>query len=100
YKVVVDVQLASDADGDLVISRIREDDVNGDQLRDNYVTIDGGGSTARGFPVRIDAEYTAGSTGSKTFVLTGDRLSGSGDVFLEASADNPAYLYVDYIRTP
>lgn len=98
YQVIADAQFASNQDDDLVIARIREDDVNGAQLRDHYVRIRGAGSTARGFSVYITAEYTATATGNKTFVLTADRLLGSGTCFMEASADNPAFMKVNYLR--
>jgi hypothetical protein len=45
----------------------------------------------------LEFEFDATGTSTKTFVITGQRLSGSGQCRLEASTSGPAYLYADYI---
>ncbi|MFW6091370.1 MAG: hypothetical protein ACODAF_05795 [Actinomycetota bacterium] len=99
YAVVGRARFGSTNGGDDIVARLREDDVNGDLLQ--HAQIEQPSSTSSlGFgPLVVYAEYTAGSTGDKTFALTGDRNFGSGDCRLDATSAAPAYLYVDYIRS-
>lgn len=88
---------ASTTAGDSVFGRIREDDVGANplQLARTHLPISGAGTRWDG---TIEAEYTATTTGSKTFVATGIRASGAGVIVAPAAAAFPAYLYVDYVR--
>lgn len=96
YRIRAICQFESDTAGDLVVGRIQEDDSSGTQLSHAQTEIVNASSI--GYTIVTEAEYTAASTGNKTFVLTGDRNGGSGTLFRGASSVRPSYLYVDYIR--
>jgi len=83
--------VANDSD----IVRIREDSLTGTVLQASRVFI----PIVTSFCVILEAEYTAVATGSKTFVVTGSRGSGTGTITHGANATAPVYLYVDYIRS-
>lgn len=76
YRIFVYVTVAVDVAGDVSFIRIREDSASGTQLAGSNVY--GGTTNSSGFPAVIYDEYTATSTGSKTFVITGQRVSGTG----------------------
>lgn len=46
----------------------------------------------------LEVHHTAGSTGNKTFVVTLQRVSGSGNVWREAGTNHPSRFYVDYVE--
>jgi hypothetical protein len=75
--------------------RLREDSVAGTQI--NLVRVALSESNA-GFLAMVEGEYTAVSTGNKTFVATGVRNTGTGNLLFPAAATQPRQLYVDYIR--
>jgi hypothetical protein len=94
YKVVFNVGLELTVDG-VIRGTLRENTVGGTivQLRDVWVDNVG---TATG--LWVEGQYTATATEDKTFVATGDVLSGGGTANLNASASFPSYLYVDFIQ--
>lgn len=97
YAIVADVGLSSDSSGDRLAARIREgDSTAGTILQNNNVSI----TTSSGvrWPAPVYAEYTASATGDQDFVVTGQRLTGSGNCRLEASSSGPTYFYVNYIE--
>lgn len=56
-------------------------------------------SSNLGWPVTFEVEWVAASTASQTFTLAVTRSgSASGTWRLEAAANRPSYLTVDYIR--
>lgn len=73
--------------------QLREDDISGTviALRDT-TTIFGGGVS---YPAFLQAKFVAGSTGNKTFVATGDRISGAGTITSFANAQSPTFLRVE-----
>ena len=75
--------------------RIREDNVSGTVLQTFRVQITV--ATNYGAPP-VEAEYTAVSTGNKTFVATLQRETAVANTFRTGNATQPVYLYVDYIR--
>ena len=82
---------------DWVRARLREDDATGTLLNFSAVelfTVSSSGNQL----MPIEAEFTSSSTASKTFVVTGQRIGGTGNVRLDAESAGPAYLYVDFIR--
>ena len=97
YRVRAVGQFGSTVSNDRVSPRIRQDSVAGSEMVGTNIDITAGGITF-GWPFDIEAEFTAGTTENKTFVLTGDRSSGSGNCHLEAASTRPTFLYVDYIR--
>ncbi|MCI0687022.1 MAG: hypothetical protein L0Y54_07280 [Sporichthyaceae bacterium] len=96
YRIRWATRFESSVADDRVIARIREDNSTGSELSNMVVRMFTVGSI--GWPVTIEAEYTAVATGNKTFSATGVRQSGTGNCFMEAAANRPSYLYVDYIR--
>lgn len=95
YRVRWVANVASSVLGDLTRTRIREDNLAGTQLQLRNVGVPNGGTD---FPVALEVEYTAGSTGNKTFAATCQRVSGTGNIACNANASQPIYFYVDYIR--
>jgi hypothetical protein len=96
YRVRYAARFGSTVAGDWLLASVREDDTSGTVLvADNMILEQ---VATSGWPVAGEAEYTAASTANKTFVLTGDRISGTGDCRLEAAATHSTYFYVDYIR--
>ena len=82
---------------DQVRARLREDDATGTLA--NFSASHLFTNSASGNDLMlVEAEFTASSTGSKTFVITGQRTAGSGSCRLDAEAAGPAFLYVDFIR--
>ena len=97
YRVTWMVGYTSSVAGDTVILRLREDTVSGTQMnlaRGDVRLTNGAGSR---WQLKFEAEYTATATGSKTFVGTFLRGSGTGNVNIEADPNYPSYLYVDLI---
>jgi hypothetical protein len=98
YRVRWVVAWASTVSADTVFSRLREDNLTGTQLqllRCALTTAAGAGTRWVG---AVEAEYTAVSSGNKTFVGTGVRVTGTGTITAHAASTYPIYLYVDYIR--
>ncbi len=98
YKVTWDGAYTGSVAADTAFARLREDSSSGTQLMlrrlDNRLT-NGAGS---GWPLHLEAEYTAVSTGNKTFAATIARATGTGNFNVVAAATLPSYLYVDYVR--
>lgn len=80
---------------DSVNAAIREDSTSGTRMTVARVYLP---ILGVGFGFALYAEYTAGSTGDKTFVGTGQRQSGTGSITAAAAATQKAYIYVDYVR--
>jgi hypothetical protein len=95
YRVRWAGRLSSSVATDTFVGRIREDNATGTELA-SWQT-DSNLPATLGLAGVIEAEYTAGATANKTFVLAIVRSAGSGNGRLEAAATRPAYLYVDYI---
>lgn len=96
YKVYASAHFETDAAVSNVAARLREDNSTGTQLQQSFYQIWHTSST--GVPVYLEAEFTAASTANKTFVLTGVRTSGSGNLALSAGATFPSHLRVEYLR--
>jgi|WetSurSiteA1Bulk_404760.scaffolds.fasta_scaffold01968_5 hypothetical protein len=71
---------------------LREDSVSGTDMTSTDVYLPVGSS--RVWVCHLYAEYTAGTTGNKTFVATGQRRTGTGNIQRYASASAPAYFVV------
>lgn len=98
YRISFFGRVSTDVAGDYAGLRIREDaGVSGTQLQFSgniYLPT----TTGNGFPHSLYAEYTAASTGSKTFTLTAQRTAGTGTAHrIRASSSAPAWLVVDRI---
>lgn len=81
------------ADRDLV--RVREDSISGTLLRSFNIFIQ---ATGADFGFYSEVLYTAVATGDKTFVLSGARASGTGNITHTAGTSNPVYLYVEFVE--
>jgi hypothetical protein len=97
YRVRFVGTMQSDVTDDTINSRLREDNVSGTQLQLRRAQSPTS-SAGSGVGMDVEAEYTAVATGNKTFVATGTRSTGTGNITCEGSATQPRYLYVDYIR--
>ncbi|MEU8371227.1 hypothetical protein [Micromonospora tulbaghiae] len=98
YRVRWNVAWAGTLAGDTVFTRLRENNVSGTQLniiRSEIVATGGAGTR---WPATIEADYTAVATGNKTFVGTGIRVTGSGNINAHAGADFPITMTVDYVE--
>lgn len=94
YRVRCNMTLGSSVVNDTVLVRLREDNISGTLIFANIGEIYTTGNIPCVIPVEV--EYTAVSTGNKTFVVSGARLTGTGNIRREASAW-PQLFYVDYI---
>lgn len=96
YRITMDGAMRTSVGGDIADLEIHEDALGGGTLQDRKFGIPA--TNTFGFPFHIEAEYTADTTGSKTFVFAYGRRNGSGTVRPAAGSSRPGYLYVDYIR--
>lgn len=96
YRVTACARYASDTSGDNIQARMREDNSSGAQI--GFDIVYDVPAAATGDKIYIESEFLAAATDSKTFVLTGQRQSGTGNCRLEAASNRPVYLYVEYIR--
>lgn len=96
YRVTFDGAFDTTVTGDIVRARIFEDNTSGTQLQAR----DTGQMNAAGLvtALRMEVEFPAVTTGNKTFVATGERDAGTGNISFSADATFPAYMYVDYVR--
>jgi hypothetical protein len=97
YRVRFHGQFQSSVSGDRVFVRMRQNDISGSTINVTLLIITASASSP-GWATTLEAEFVATSTGNKTFVVTGLRASGTGNINLEASGSWPTFLYVDYIR--
>jgi hypothetical protein len=97
YRVTSDFgyQVSTNTSSDHWSIKIREDNLTGTQIQARRCH---SSTNSSSMPYHIEVEFTAVSTGNKTFVVTADLSSGAGLFNLVALADQPAYFYVDYIR--
>jgi hypothetical protein len=91
-------RFGTSAANDIVVVRVREDNLSGTTLQFELRPLPSTSSSGNTVGV-LEGEYVAASTGDKTFVASGQRTSGSGNIRLDAEAGAPAYLYVDHIRS-
>jgi hypothetical protein len=93
YKVSVAANISSTVALDALICRIREDTVTGNQIDGKILGAVTNGIS--GYPSLLYAEWVASSTGSKTFVMTAARSTGSGTYQLRATSQRVSFLIVD-----
>lgn len=94
YKIVFAFAWQPNAANDQAFARIRQDSVTGTEIQ---LCRFSEAATGTHFAGRIETEFTATLTASKTFVATLAR-SPAGTATLNATAARPTFLYVDYIR--
>lgn len=95
YKVWAKMYVSTTVAADLAFMRLREDTSAGTQ--DDGANIYLATTSGSGFEATLYTEYTAPSTASKTWVVTGSRGAGTGTQKIAASTARPAYLTVDLI---
>jgi hypothetical protein len=95
YKVTATLKVNSSAAADVAFMRLREDTASGTQ--DDGVNVYMGTNNGNGFAAILYTEYTAAATGSKSWVVTGSRASGSGTQGIVCSVNRPCFLTVDLI---
>lgn len=83
--------------GDCYFIRIRQDTATGTQIgqAQNYCDT----TSNVGFTTLVEAEYTAVSTGAKTFVVTVTRNDGTGVGNIRAVVGRPALLSIEKINS-
>lgn len=97
YKVWFTGRISTDVAADAANMRIREDNLTGTQLGFGQVYLPT--TTANGWFFYLYAEYTAVSSASKTFALTGQRSIGTGTAHrVRASASAPAWFNIERIQ--
>ena len=96
YRVQANAQVSSTVLNDTALVRLREDSIAGTIIGLNTGDI----HTTGNIPTvcAIEAEYVAVADGSKTFVVTAQRLTGTGSIRREALATNwPQLFYIEYV---
>src|SRR5690606_9229097 len=96
YRVAFYGKFATTVAGDIGVARMREDSSTGPERQSDFLDFNKA-STTIGYSCYMEFEYTASSTGNKTFVVTGVRNVGSGTLRLEAASNRPSYLRVEYV---
>lgn len=91
YAVECCLLAASSTGGDECAWNLREDSATGTGLNGCRVYLQ---AANHGYLVRLYSEYVAVATSTKTFVASGVRTSGGGNVSSPAGANTPAYLFV------
>lgn len=97
YAVRLVTHIGADATGSTADVNLRENNTAGAEIQ-AAVGVPIPTSTAAGHYLAIEGEYTAVSTGNKTFVAVAARNSGSANLRREAAATRPQLLYVEYAR--
>lgn len=94
YKIVWDGAFYSDNGTGYARGRIRETNISGTvlMLRQVATTV-----TNQSFGCRMEVRWTATSTTTVTFVATGTRQSGTGNVGAQAGTDSPTTFYVENV---
>jgi len=85
---------SSVADG-AVRFRIREDTSAGTQIALRQAPMNA--VVNQSFGVHMRALYTAVATANKTFVITGVRQNGTGNITAVASTDAPTFTWAEYV---
>lgn len=96
YRVRWSGGLVTTVAGDVALIRMRENDMAGTLLVERNFYL--GSASSGGFGMDLEGEFTATSSGDKTFVVTGTRNGGTGTHHADGTVTRPRYLYVDDIR--
>jgi hypothetical protein len=98
YRITLQTTVVGSAGGlaEAAFMRIREDNSTGTQIGGANIAIPN--TNGSGYPLHLATEYTAVSTGSKSFVVTGSRISGAtGTQNIAAGSARPTWFTVDLI---
>lgn len=92
YLITWSADVASSAAADVARVRIRENSgTGGTQLNLGHAYVP---TPARDYGFYLEAEYTATSSGSKTFSATAQRVVGTGTLSCNANANEPHFLRI------
>lgn len=91
YEVTYNGLFQSSVAADVVNINLREDSISGTRMCDGRASMVTANKT---FLMACRAIYVAVSTGSKTFVLTGTRDSGTGNITRAAASNDPSLMTV------
>lgn len=97
YAIWAFPKFASTVDNDDVQANLRQDNVSGTTLQVDLRELTADNQEGVGQTFTLYAEYTATATGNKTFVVTGQRNAGTGDIRLESNTGRESYAFVEYI---
>ena len=95
YRIIWSSTCLSSVAGDRITWRIRETNVSGTVIKARDVICS---TASNSYDCSLRAAYSAGATGSKTFVVTGQRAAGTGNCQRFANANNPSILDVFSVR--
>lgn len=96
YKVEFKGKLSTDVALDASNLRIREDNLTGTLFGFNQIYLPT--TTANGWAAAVYGEYTAVATGSKTFVMTGQKSIGAGTAHrIRAAATTPCFFIAEKV---
>jgi hypothetical protein len=95
YRVKFVGHLNSTVATDDITARIYADSISGQELQIDRVDV--AGSSTSGRKCIMEVEWVPTQTGPQTFVVTIVRSSGTGNGFVEAGLNRPAYFIVDYV---
>ncbi len=90
YQISSYARISSSVAGDVVVTRIREDNSTGTQIQGGQVECSTTSTT--GYSNSLNTEFTAATTGNKTFVFTLVRGGGSGNIIHRAASTAPGFL--------
>lgn len=92
YQVVAYQMWNSSVANDVAMGTLREDNVSGNILNQRSVIC---ANTSRWFGTVLPSIYVAVATGSKTFVVTGQRVAGTGNIKRGGSANTPSLMIIE-----
>jgi hypothetical protein len=96
YKLWFSGRISTDVAGDAANMRIREDSVSGNQVQLGQVYLPT--TTGNGWSTYLYAEWTAAASGSKTFVVTGQRSLGTGVAHrIRATSNSPGFFVAEKV---
>lgn len=94
YAINFSGNFQSSVGGDDVNFNLKEDNSTGNGLDGSYLRCL---STGQIYRATLYAEYVAVATAAKTFVVTGKRQAGTGNISRYGAAGAPSYLIVDRV---
>lgn len=92
YLVTAHQMWNSSVANDVAMASLREDNVGGNILNQRSVLC---ANTSRWFGTVLPALYVAVATGSKTFVVTGQRVAGTGNITRGGASTTPSLVIVE-----
>lgn len=94
YEIKASQMWSSSVVDDINMATIRENNISGTVLQQRSVQLP---NTSRWFGTEMSVLYTAVATGSKTFVVTGQRVAGSGNITRGGATTTPSVMTVNQV---